>query len=303
MWLSKLAKVLGMVPSAFAMICPCGRKLHANAISFRAGTSLEKPDNLDQSHARGRSIFCPRCGSPNTFTESGAREKSKQRYSPSSKSCSCCNRACGLVRPMLTLTAQNFPLTKYLLYCTDPAFKTPESSLCFLRKYKRNNIQLPLPRQLGSGSWDDQLDFNRGSEVKKYHTGQGTGRAENLKALIASIMPATVKENQETVVASPSKRKLSSSSPQNSPEKKVLKQEHNTESSVKMPSSVPSSPMKESSVTNLPVGSPTKKLNLQPESQVKVAPPKLQFSKLSDKAHAPTRGSQYAAGYDLKRYG
>lgn len=28
----------------------------------------------------------------------------------------------------------------------------------------------------------------------------------------------------------------------------------------------------------------------------------LKFAKLSDKAHAPTRGSAYAAGYDLRRY-
>ncbi len=29
---------------------------------------------------------------------------------------------------------------------------------------------------------------------------------------------------------------------------------------------------------------------------------KLQFAKLSEKAHAPTKGSEYAAGFDLKRY-
>lgn len=28
----------------------------------------------------------------------------------------------------------------------------------------------------------------------------------------------------------------------------------------------------------------------------------LKFAKLSDKAHAPTRGSEHAAGYDLRRY-
>lgn len=28
----------------------------------------------------------------------------------------------------------------------------------------------------------------------------------------------------------------------------------------------------------------------------------LRFTKLSDKAYAPVKGSQYAAGYDLRRY-
>jgi len=55
--------------------------------------------------------------------------------------------------------------------------------------------------------------------------------------------------------------------------------------------------MKESNVTNVPsmMRSPAKRALLQEEDV-----PKLQFAKMTEKAHAPTRGSKYAAGYDLK---
>lgn len=47
---------------------------------------------------------------------------------------------------------------------------------------------------------------------------------------------------------------------------------------------------------------------VEPVAEVKVkgqeeeVQPKLFFAKLTDKAHVPSKGSKFAAGYDLKRY-
>lgn len=118
-------------------------------------------------------------------------------------------------------------------------------------------------------------------------------------------MPSSVEVNQENsvTVSSPSAKRKLSSSPVKSPEKKLKTVE---EDNIEMPSSVTSSPLKESAAANVPLGteSPSKKRLFEQENQVKETKvvSKLQFAKLSEKAHVPTKGSQYAAGFDLKRY-
>ena len=45
----------------------------------------------------------------------------------------------------------------------------------------------------------------------------------------------------------------------------------------------------------------TVEVNKPAEMEVEKAPAKLYFVKLTEHASAPTKGSKYAAGYDLKR--
>lgn len=162
-----------------------------------------------------------------------------------------------------SVNPKSCPLTAYLLYGTHPAFKTLHSSLSVFKKKRANSVKLPFPKWFVS----DSGVFYR-----------------NL-----SDMPSSAIVEDQSVVESPSKRKLSS--PASSPQKKLAKLDE-----AKMPSSVTSSPLKESTALNKSQ-SPVKKLNLSVTTKV----PKLQIAKLTEKAHVPTRGSQYAAGYDLKR--
>jgi len=264
MWIRKLTKEL---PSALAMmICPCGKR-------------------LDASTVEGMSSVSKRCG--------GGKQTQQQRYA----GCSC--------QYIFSLSSKDYPLTKYIVYRTHPAFKTAFSPLSSFRKVRRSQLELPVPRFLSSAQ-----DHSSVSQVTE-QIYKKESSVEEEKQDVGHIMPSTVElQQQETLESSsPSKRKLesspsSSSSPVKSPEKKVLKQDNQeNQEGVKMPSSVPSSPVIDSSAvsTKTPVGSPLKNANVQKAISFQDSPV-LQFAKLSDKAHAPTKGSKYAAGFDLKRY-
>ncbi|ODN01383.1 Deoxyuridine 5'-triphosphate nucleotidohydrolase, mitochondrial [Orchesella cincta] len=261
MWIRKLTKEL---PSALAlMICPCGKRLPtASTVCIRA------KEGLQSSATKG-------CG--------GGKRNQQQRYA----GCSCCRQYTS------ALSFQDYPLTKYIVYRTHPAFKTDFSPLSAFRKFRRTQLQLPVPRFLSSAQ-----DHSVRSQVTEKIS---TNKSQDDKETFGD-MPSTAElKQEETFESSPSKRKLesSSTSPQKSPEKKILKQEDQENQETKMPSSVPSSPVIDSVAVNK--GSPLKNVNVQKIlSFQETATPTLQFAKLSDKAHAPTKGSKFAAGYDLK---
>lgn len=292
MWRQELPK--NIVPVALTALCTCGARRLNNVRNV-----LQQRTFSDQQQTSSTTHDAAGSG------DRHGRGKKKQRIPGS---CYCGGRGfCSFA-----ISSAKFPLTANLLYRTHPAFKTSCSTLSLHKRHKRSNFELPLPRFLFyvASSLDDRFQsvFNNGSETK----GQ-CDQATKINQIVRSIttastqiiaMPSTTELNQGNLsTSSPSKRKLTtSSSPlKNSPQKKILKEKQPEKEVATMPSSGPSSPRKENNGT-LKTASPLKNLDVRREigfEQEVVS--KLFFKKLSDKAHAPSKGSKFAAGFDLKR--